>query len=65
MDITKCMGRDCPRKKSCFRYTAPENPWRQSYFMETPYKDGKCEHFMEIDDEPIKKKKRPKREDKG
>lgn len=60
-DITMCMGRDCPKKSSCYRHTAKENPWRQSYFMETPYKDGKCEHFMEILDESEKKSKRKKK----
>jgi len=61
-DITKCMGRNCPRKKNCYRYTATENPFRQAYFTETPYKDGKCDKFMEIVEEP--KKKSPKKPNK-
>lgn len=52
-DITKCMGRNCPKKNSCYRYTAEETPWRQAYFATTPYENGKCKEFME---QPEKKK---------
>ena len=30
-DISKCDGKGCPRKDTCYRYTAPANPYRQSY----------------------------------
>lgn len=49
-DITMCEGRDCPIKESCYRYTAKPNEFRQSYFVDTPYKDGECEHYWKIDD---------------
>ena len=29
-DISKCFGRKCRRKKTCWRYTAPASKW-QSY----------------------------------
>jgi len=44
-DIAKCMGTGCPYKESCYRYTAKPNEYRQSYFMEPPIKDGKCEMY--------------------
>jgi len=44
-DITKCPGKDCKLKESCYRFTAPECVY-QSYFIETPkLKDGVCEEF--------------------
>ncbi len=49
MDITKCKGSigatDCPYKDKCFRYTAKTDEYAQSYFMELPLKDGKCDHY--------------------
>ena len=43
-DITMCPGTDCPHKEKCYRYTA--NPIEyQSYFMEAPIKQGKCEMY--------------------
>jgi len=44
-DITMCKGTDCPAKESCYRFTATPNEFRQSYFMEPPIKDGKCEMY--------------------
>ena len=43
-DITKCNGRNCPVKQKCKRYTAKES-FLQSYFSESPIKDGKCDMF--------------------
>ncbi len=45
MDITKCKGTNCPLKESCYRFTATEDKEYQSYFIEPPIKDGKCEMF--------------------
>ena len=49
-----CEGINCPMKNECYRYTAPVG-LRQSYFAETPIKDGKdCEYYwktQEDDDE--------------
>ena len=44
-DITMCKGTNCPLKKSCYRYTANKNEILQSYFIEPPIKDGKCEMY--------------------
>jgi len=42
-DITKCWGHGCDLKESCYRFTASEGMC-QSYFMNSPIKDGKCEY---------------------
>jgi hypothetical protein len=41
-DITKCTGEGCELKETCYRFTAPTG-MLQSYFMNPPIKDGKCE----------------------
>lgn len=45
MDITMCKGTDCPLKENCYRFTAINNEYRKSYFVEPPFKEGKCEMF--------------------
>lgn len=37
-DITKCTGfnPDCPRRRTCWRYMAPANPYRQSLMAPPP-----------------------------
>jgi len=44
LDITTCKGQNCPVKDQCKRYTAKEL-LLQSYFMESPIKDGKCDMY--------------------
>lgn len=44
MDITKCKGEDCPIKESCKRFT-PIESMMESYFIESPIEDGKCEMY--------------------
>jgi hypothetical protein len=44
-DITMCMGTNCPYKESCYRFTATPNEFRQSYFIEPPFKDNDCEMY--------------------
>ena len=44
MDITKCKGEGCPIKENCKRYTAKES-LMQSYFIESPFKDNKCDMY--------------------
>ena len=44
-DITMCHGADCPLRKTCYRYTAKAEPYRQSYFVVVPYRDGKCDYY--------------------
>lgn len=45
MDGTMCVGTNCPYKETCYRFTAIPNEYRQAYFIETPIKDGECEHY--------------------
>jgi hypothetical protein len=44
-DITMCPGTDCPHKEKCYRFTAKPDEYWQSYFMNSPIKDGKCEYY--------------------
>ena len=44
-DITMCPGTNCPYKETCYRYTAKPDEYWQSYFMEAPIKDGKCDMY--------------------
>lgn len=45
-DITMCKGTTCPVKESCYRFTAPINDWRQSFFIEVPIKEDKtCDEY--------------------
>lgn len=45
MDITKCKGIGCDIKSKCHRFTIEPDFYRQSYFVESPIKDGKCDLF--------------------
>lgn len=56
-DITMCNGDNCPVKKKCYRYTAKPSEY-QSYFVESPIKDGKCDHYWEYVNIKIDKKKK-------
>ena len=38
-DISKCEGLDCPKRESCYRYTAPANEYTQSYIIPL-FQDG-------------------------
>lgn len=41
-----CEGLTCLRKEQCYRYTAPKNEHRQSYFFQMPLeKDNSCEYY--------------------
>jgi hypothetical protein len=41
-----CKDQWCPAKEQCYRYVAPVNEYRQSYFMLSPRVDGKCEMYV-------------------
>ena len=47
-DIAKCDGTDCPLKEDCFRFKVPADRLYQSYLVDIPFKDGKCEYFMKL-----------------
>jgi hypothetical protein len=44
-DITMCQGTNCPFKDSCYRHKAKPNEIYQSWFVEPPIKDGKCDMY--------------------
>ncbi len=44
-DITMCKGGDCPYKNNCYRYTSKHEELCQSYFVDIPLKDGKCDLY--------------------
>jgi hypothetical protein len=43
-DITKCKGDGCHVKGTCYRFTAMAG-MRQSFFVQSPIKDGECEMY--------------------
>lgn len=44
-DITKCTGANCPHKEKCYRFTAVDSEFMQSYFTIPPLKNGKCDMY--------------------
>lgn len=52
-DITMCKGVNCPKeqKQTCFRFLAPENEYRQSYFIESPINTHTniCQQYWKIE----------------
>lgn len=46
-DISKCDGKDCPKKETCYRFTAPSSKYRQSYIMPKERGD-KCKMYWKI-----------------
>lgn len=51
-DITMCDNKECPRRDSCYRFTAVPNPYRQSYWYPTPdHADCKGYWLLEINEE--------------
>jgi len=48
-DITKCKGKGCELKETCYRFKANTNEFRQSYFSKEPNtKIDKCVYFWEV-----------------
>ena len=54
-DICMCHWKDCPMKGKCYRHTAPKSEY-QTFFIEEPIKDWKCDYFWE--DENTKQEKK-------
>lgn len=56
-DITKCHGQikelNCHYKENCYRFTAKADKYGQSYFIELPLKNNKCDHYWGKDGEKI------------
>lgn len=47
-DIAMCLWTDCLMKNKCWRYSAPRDKY-QTYFIEPPIEDWKCEYFWEME----------------
>lgn len=51
-DICMCSGLNCPVKENCYRFTAKADEY-QTYFLDAPIKDGKCEYYWGVNAENI------------
>lgn len=60
-DITMCLGRDCPKKTICYRFTALPTEYRQSYFVGVPYKGEGCTYYWPLEET---NENRPRHRDK-
>jgi len=40
-----CKGGECPFKETCKRVTSTADEYRQAWFIDIPYEDGKCEWY--------------------
>lgn len=50
-DIAMCQDKDCPKRLSCYRYTATPSQY-QPYFAEKMVdKKGNCEYYIETEKE--------------
>ena len=49
-DITMCIGRDCVKKHTCYRFTAFPNEHWQSYFVGVPYKGEGCTYYWKMEE---------------
>ena len=51
-DIAMCKGTMCPKKETCYRFTAPVNEYRQSFFVTPPINmlTKECNKYWEIKD---------------
>lgn len=54
-DITLCTDNKCPMRNECYCFRAKPSKWGQSYFAESPLKDGKCEYFFPLEEGMILK----------
>lgn len=55
-DITMCLSETCPKKHTCYRYTASPNPFRQAYNnFYVPITPELCGWFWPIN--PVKESK--------
>jgi hypothetical protein len=43
-DISKCDKSNCPKSATCYRFTAPDNLYRQSY-MSTSFDENGCDSY--------------------
>lgn len=49
-DISMCGNKNCPSRKSCYRFTAKPNPYKQTYaFLEVKEGEKQCDSYW-LDD---------------
>lgn len=48
-DITKCQDSTCPKKDTCYRWTAPASDY-QSYFAKSPRVGAVCFYHWRTDE---------------
>jgi len=51
-DISKCIGRQCEIKETCYRYTSKPSVHKQSYFSKLPLMlnengEQECEYYID------------------
>lgn len=56
-DITMCKDLACPLAETCYRMKAEPNKHWQSYFLNSPRKEDKCEHYQPIEEDKIMSKR--------
>ena len=45
-DISMCKGNGCSKKEKCYRHTAVQNEYWQTFFLKEPIDEkGECEYF--------------------
>ncbi len=51
-DIMMCKDEECPKKDTCYRYTAKVNPDRQAYFLTSPKRKKMggwdCDYYWKV-----------------
>jgi hypothetical protein len=58
-DISKCTGRNCSQKTTCYRYLAETDKYRQAWvapFLLEDFKDNECELYWEAKNKQTKDK---------
>jgi hypothetical protein len=50
-DIAMCKGNNCPKKETCYRFTAKPNEPFQTYFVPSPVnkESGNCDEYRSND----------------
>ena len=48
-DITVCKGDGCRARNHCYRFTASPSDYRQSWFVQTPGSNKKCDYYYEME----------------
>lgn len=47
-DITMCLNRECSMRRTCFRYRAKPNEYRQSCYEFKQDENGNCDSYSDI-----------------